>query len=80
MDLKTYTTQKRGRTIYLGRELGVAQALVSQWSNKVRPVPVKRCLEIEKATFGEVLCEDLRPDIDWSYLRGTDPLKLKLGS
>ncbi|MCV5533321.1 toxin YdaS, partial [Escherichia coli] len=31
--------------------------------------PAERCPAIERATRGEVLCEELRPDIDWSYLR-----------
>ena len=29
------------------------------------------CIQIEKATSGAVRCEDLRPDVDWAYLRGT---------
>ncbi|MCC2961416.1 helix-turn-helix domain-containing protein [Massilia sp. IC2-278] len=28
------------------------------------------CIKIDKASRGEILCEDLRPDIDWAYLRG----------
>ncbi|WP_277949020.1 YdaS family helix-turn-helix protein [Proteus mirabilis] len=26
---------------------------------------------MEKVTSGVVRCEELRPDVDWSYLRGT---------
>jgi len=26
---------------------------------------------IERATKGAVRCEELRPDVDWAYLRGT---------
>lgn len=33
------------------------------------------CIEIEKATSGAVRCEDLRPDVDWAYLRGTHPIQ-----
>jgi len=29
------------------------------------------CINIERATKGAVRCEDLRPDVDWGYLRGT---------
>lgn len=29
------------------------------------------CIQIEKATSGVVRCEDLRPDVDWAYLRST---------
>jgi len=28
-------------------------------------------INIERSSSGEVRCELLRPDIDWSYLRGT---------
>lgn len=28
-------------------------------------------INVERASGGEVRCEDLRPDIDWAYLRGT---------
>ena len=34
-----------------------------------RPIPAERCPEIEKATGGAVRCEELRPDVDWAYLR-----------
>lgn len=29
------------------------------------------CINIERESFGAVRCEDLRPDVDWAYLRGT---------
>ncbi len=32
-------------------------------------VPVKYCPAIERLTCGAVRCEDLRPDVDWAYLR-----------
>lgn len=44
----------------------------SKWRKKV---PAERCPTIEKLTGGVVLCEQLRPDVDWSYLRGTQKLK-----
>jgi len=71
MNLKNYTTKERGRAASLGRELGIPSVLISQWANGTRQVPAERCPEIEKATAGIVTCEDLRPDVDWKYLRGT---------
>lgn len=71
MSLKTYTSNKRGKATELAKKIGVPVTLISQWANGVRQIPAERCLEIEKATAGVVRCEDLRPDIDWSYLRGT---------
>lgn len=29
-------------------------------------------ISIERESLGVVRCEDLRPDVDWAYLRGTD--------
>jgi len=71
MNLKKYTNQERGIAANLGRELGIPSVLISQWANGTRQVPAERCPEIEKATGGIVTCEDLRPDVDWKYLRGT---------
>jgi len=30
------------------------------------------CINIERESGGVVRCESLRPDVDWSYLRGTE--------
>jgi DNA-binding transcriptional regulator YdaS (Cro superfamily) len=29
-------------------------------------------ISIERESNGVIRCEDLRPDVDWAYLRGTD--------
>lgn len=73
MNLKTYTNQERGRAASLGRELDITSVLISQWANGTRQIPAERCPEIEKATKGAVTCEELRPDVDWAYLRATLP-------
>ncbi|MBA3034835.1 MAG: helix-turn-helix domain-containing protein [Gammaproteobacteria bacterium] len=54
----------------LASMLGVTSGAVSQW--EVGKVPIERCIEIEKATSGAVRCEELRPDVDWAYLRATN--------
>lgn len=69
MDLKTYLKDKVAASF--AREIGVAPAFVSQWVTGLRRVPAEHCPAIERATGGQVLCEDLRPDIDWTYLRTT---------
>lgn len=51
--------------------IGVSQGMVYQWINGIRPISAERCPAIEKATNGKVRCEELRPDVDWAYLRGT---------
>lgn len=32
-------------------------------------VPAEHCPKIERFTNGRVRCEELNPDVDWSYLR-----------
>lgn len=71
MDLKTYL--KAHRLQDLGRALGVTPGAVHQWASGHTRVAIERCIEIEKATHGAVRCEDLRPEVDWAYLRGTTP-------
>lgn len=62
------------RATELARSLGMEySALVSQWAHGVRRVPAERCPDIERATGGQVTCEELRPDIDWAVLRGACP-------
>jgi DNA-binding transcriptional regulator YdaS (Cro superfamily) len=34
----------------------------------------KLCIKIESESGRMVLCEDLRTDVDWQFLRGTDQL------
>lgn len=43
---------------------------VHNWIKR-RNVPAERCPAIERATNGAVRCEDLRPDVDWAYLRNS---------
>lgn len=55
----------------LAKHLGVTKGAVGQWKLPGRRVPAEHCPAIEKLVEGKVRCEDLRPDVDWAYLRGT---------
>lgn len=70
MKLNSYLDE-RGRVNELAAALEIPAALLSQWKTGVRKVPAERCPAIEKATAGAVTCEELRPDVDWAYLRAT---------
>ena len=59
-----------GSKAALARLLGVAPVQVTHWAAGKRRVPAARCIDIERVTGGLVKCEELRPDMDWSYLRG----------
>lgn len=74
MNLHDYISSGAMSQSELARKLGVSPVLVHQWKKRGpegRQVPAERCPEIEKATGGAVRCEDLRPDVDWAYLRST---------
>jgi DNA-binding transcriptional regulator YdaS (Cro superfamily) len=34
-------------------------------------------INVERESRGKVTCEQLRPDVDWAYLRNTKPKKRK---
>lgn len=70
MDLSIFLS-KPGAAVKLAKAISVAPSLISQWKNGVRPVPAERCPDIEKATEGVVRCEDLRPDVDWAFVRNS---------
>jgi DNA-binding transcriptional regulator YdaS (Cro superfamily) len=73
MTLSEYL-RPRGSTRDLALRLGVAPQLVTQWSTGSRQVPAERCPVIERLTGGQVTCEELRPDVEWSVLRdGVQP-------
>lgn len=64
--------QIAGSQVKLAAALGVRQGHVWKWLNTAREgVPAKYCPEIERLTRREVTCEELRPDIDWGYVRGS---------
>jgi len=54
----------------LGAAVNSSPQSVSNW--RLRGVPAEKCPAIERATNGVVRCEDLRPDVDWAYLRNTN--------
>lgn len=68
MDLKTYF--KTNSQSVLAKALGVTPGAVNQWANGLSAVAAERCPAIERATGGLVTCEELRPDVPWSVLRG----------
>lgn len=71
MELKTYFTTGHGLASDLAERIGVSRSYLSQMASGVSPISPERAVEIEKATKGCVTCEELRPDVDWAYLRGT---------
>lgn len=64
-----------GSASELARRLGkpVTSTHIYNWMHRDKDgAPPERCADIERATGGEVRCEELRPDLAemWAYLRG----------
>lgn len=76
MDLNTYL-ETHGAAVSLSRALKVTPAVISQWKCGVRPIPAHHCPMIEFATGGKVSCEELRPDIEWGYLRRASTMSVE---
>ncbi len=68
-----FKTHGRGAAYRLTVAIGSYTSDMSTWTLGRRKVPVERCIDIERATAGQVRCEDLRPDIDWAVLRQPAP-------
>lgn len=58
-----------------GANQSVTPQQVWNWLNRDDVVPAQYCPTIEKICNGEVRCEDLNPNVDWGYLRGTESIK-----
>lgn len=56
-----------GNRSALARAIGITPWAVSKWD--VNKPPIERCLDIERATGGQVTAEQLRPDVNWEYVR-----------
>lgn len=51
--------------------LGVTPQAVCFWRDGKRQLAAEYCPAIERATNGAVTCEELRPEVDWAYIRKT---------
>lgn len=62
MQLTEYLEVERGRAASLARAIGVRATQIGKWVSGERPIPEKRCVQIEHATAGQVSRRDLRQD------------------
>lgn len=72
MNAITKAIEALGSAAKLAEAVGVSVQSIYFWKNGARGIPAERCPDIERATGGAVRCEDLRPDVDWAFLRSTD--------
>lgn len=71
--LREYLKASGTQQVALANRLGVTPGLVSQWLAGIRPIAATQAIAIERETGGAVKVEELRPDIDWSVIRGQPP-------
>lgn len=57
------------------KRIGMSPSLLWQIAEGKRPIPERYCPVIERETNRKVSCEEMRPEIDWAYLRGTQRRK-----
>lgn len=71
MNLTEYLIKENITQSALGEMLGVSQGAIGQWKLDGRRIPAEHCPAIERLSNRSVTCEELRPDIDWAYLRNS---------
>lgn len=59
--------QIAGSKSALAKKLEITPWALCKWNPE--KIPEDRCLAIEDLTNGEVKAEELRPDINWKYVR-----------
>jgi DNA-binding transcriptional regulator YdaS (Cro superfamily) len=61
--------QKLGGARAASVQLEVSVQLVYFWLSGQRRFPAEKCPVVERLTNGQIRCEALRPDVEWSVLR-----------
>lgn len=55
----------------LAEQLNISPAYLYQVAKGIRSASEQLSIKIERASDRKVTCEELRPDVDWAYLRQT---------
>nr|WP_294864370.1 helix-turn-helix domain-containing protein [uncultured Pseudogulbenkiania sp.] len=63
----------------VGRALGVSSSAVNNWAARGH-IPAEHCPTLERLTGGKYRCEQMRPDVEWSVLRGASPISSSAGT
>ena len=61
------TVEQTGFAIRCGTTIGYMRKAIS----KGQKFGIDLCINIERESGALVTCEELRPDVDWAYLRGS---------
>ena len=60
-----------GRDVF-ARDCGTSIGYLRKACSINQKIGADLCIKIERSSGGVVRCEDLRPDVDWGYLRATN--------
>lgn len=71
MKLSEYILISKVSAASLADRLEVTPATVSYWVSGNRRPDIANCKRIEFATGGKVRCEDLRPELNWEFIRNS---------
>lgn len=72
MDLKTYLAGLTGeQREKLANACETTTGHLKNVSYGYRPCAEKLAIALERESERAVTCEEIRPDVDWKYLRGT---------
>lgn len=52
---------------------GTTERYLRKATSARQPLGPQLCINIDRESKGVVRCEDLRPDVDWAYLRNSRP-------
>jgi DNA-binding transcriptional regulator YdaS (Cro superfamily) len=78
MSLKKYLkslTQAEREALAVACDTSLGQLNQVAWG--YRRAGETLAINIDRESGGKVTCEELRPDVDWAYLRNTKPKKSK---
>jgi DNA-binding transcriptional regulator YdaS (Cro superfamily) len=57
---------------HLAGRCGIGDAYLYQILSGRKLASPELCIVIERESSGAIRCEDLRPDVDWAYIRATN--------
>jgi DNA-binding transcriptional regulator YdaS (Cro superfamily) len=72
MELKTYLAElSAAEREAFAAACDCALGHLNNITSNTRTCGEKLAIAIERETKGKVRCEEMRPDVDWAFLRGT---------
>ncbi|HXA48563.1 MAG TPA: YdaS family helix-turn-helix protein [Burkholderiaceae bacterium] len=59
------------RRLQFASACGTSEGYLRKAISMRQPLGSNLCIKIDRESAGDVSCEDLRPDVDWAYLRAS---------